>query len=716
MRARIRIFWRHRASVAAVRHDRHSQWSEHFFWKSEMRPCHRRRARPSVNLAYDMAEPVSTPLLRRAWYSASFAEFVAHSDDVVIGQLTNHSNRSVELEQRDAWREQIALLKQWVRGRTGTVLLEFNIPRMGLRADAVLLIAGCVVILEFKVGETSAARQALAQVWQYALDTKNFHETSHAVPIIPVLIPTNCAVREPHASSYASDRVREPVSLSPQQVPALLDEIARDFPDPIDAQSWSAGRYRPTPTIIEAARHLYANHDVTEIVRAEADATNLTDTAQRLESLISRAQRSGDKVICFVTGVPGAGKTLVGLNLATAHRKEGDAHAVFLSGNGPLVSVLREALTRDDVERRRRAGESITKVRASEPIKAFIQNVHHFRDEALRDPTPPFDRIVIFDEAQRAWNRSKTALFMRQKKSRPDFNQSEAEFLIETMDRHDGWAVIVCLVGGGQEIHTGEAGIDAWIDACRTRFPHWLTCMSDRLVEAEYGGGEALARARAEARTELFADLHLAVSLRSFRADKVSSFVKALLDLDRASARASLASFRERYPIVLSRDLTAAKRWVKRKARANERFGLLGSSKAMRLKPHAVEVRLAADPVHYFLADRQDVRSSYYLEDCATEFQVQGLELDWACVAWDADLRMSASEWSHHDFSGSKWKSIHSAENKRNLKNAYRVLLTRARQGMVIFVPPGDREDPTRAPAFYDRTFEYLRDLGLDVI
>jgi hypothetical protein len=657
-----------------------------------------------------------TPFLRRAWYAASFADFIAHSEDEVIGQLTNNSSLSVELEQRDAWRVQIDLLKQWVRGRSGTILLEFNIPRMGLRADAVLLIGGCVVILEFKVGETSAARHALTQVWQYALDTKNFHETSHAAPIIPVLIPTNCSVREPHAPPYASDRVREPVSLAPQQVPALLDELARDFSDPIDAQSWTAGRYRPTPTIVEAARHLYSQHDVTEIIRTEADATNLTDTAQRLESLITRARTSGDKFICFVTGVPGAGKTLVGLNLATTHRESGDAHAVFLSGNGPLVSVLCEALTRDDVMHRRRAGVPITKANASKPIKAFIQNVHHFRDEALRDPAPPIDRIVIFDEAQRAWNQSKTALFMRQKKGRVDFNQSEPEFLIETMDRHDGWAVIVCLVGGGQEIHTGEAGIGAWVDACRTHFPHWHICMSDRLLETEYGGGEPLLHARARARTEFFADLHLTVSLRSFRADKVSAFVKALLDLDRVAARHSLATFRERYPIVISRDLAAAKRWVKGKARANERFGLLGSSKAMRLRPHAVEVRLAADPIHYFLAEPQDVRSSFYLEDCATEFQVQGLELDWACVAWDADLRMGAAEWSHHDFSGSKWKSIRSVENQRNLKNAYRVLLTRARQGMAIFVPPGDCEDPTRPPAFYDKTFEYLRGLGLEVI
>ena len=568
--------------------------------------------------------PILTPFLRRAWYAASFADFLAHSVDEVIGQLTNSSNRSIELEQRDAWRAEIEFLRQWVGGRSGTVLLEFNIPRMGLRADAVLLLGGCVVILEFKVGETSVAQQGLAQVWQYALDTKNFHETSHSVPVIPVLIPTNCTVREPHTPSYASDRVREPVALAPQQVPALLDELAHDFPEPIDVQLWMAGRYRPTPTIVEAARHLYAHHDVKQIVRTEADATNLTNTAQQLESLISRARSSGDKVICFVTGVPGAGKTLVGLNLATEHRRSGDSHAVFLSGNGPLVSVLCEALTRDDVVRRKQAGESVTKLSASRPIKAFIQNVHHFRDEALRDSAPPIDRVVIFDEAQRAWNRSKTALFMRQKKGRPDFDQSEPEFLIETMDRHDGWAVVVCLVGGGQEIHTGEAGIGAWVDACMTRFPHWHICMSDRLLEREYGGGEPLSRAQAGTRTEFFADLHLAVSLRSFRADKLSAFVKALLDVDRVGAQLSLSTFRERYPIVISRDLATAKRWIKSNARANERYGLLGSSKAMRLRPHAIEVRLAADPIHYFLAEQHDVRSSFYLEDCATEFSGAG--------------------------------------------------------------------------------------------
>jgi hypothetical protein len=660
-----------------------------------------------------MAPVTQIRLLQRAWYAASFDVFSVQSDDEIVGQLTQQSNHAVELAQRDAWLAGIELLRRWLNGRRGTLLLEFNIPRMGLRADAVLVIAGCIVILEFKVGDSTVGQSALNQVWQYALDTKNFHETSHGLPIIPVLIPTGLMVSEPAAPSYASDRVSDPIALAPHQVPRLLDELSQQSASPIDPEAWQAGRYRPTPTIIEAARHLYAQHEVTDIVRTEAAATNLTDTAHRLETLIQRAQQQGEKLICFVTGVPGAGKTLVGLNLATARRDIGDSHAVFLSGNGPLVSVLCEALTRDDVRRRRQAGESVTKASASKPIKAFVQNVHHFRDEALRAPQAPVDRIVIFDEAQRAWNLQKTTLFMRQKKNQPDFNRSEPEFLIETMDRHTGWAVIVCLVGGGQEIHTGEAGIGAWIDACRERFPHWNLCLSDQLLEAEYGAGEPLRLARAGTRTELYPDLHLSVSMRSFRADSVSAFVKALLDEDTGTARNALSQFRDRYPIVITRDLNAAKQWLKRQARAHERYGLLSSSKAMRLKPYAVDVRLAADPIHYFLAEREDVRSSFYLEECATEFQVQGLELDWACAAWDADLRMTSAGWRHYDFAGSRWKNIHSTENQRNLKNAYRVLLTRARQGMVIFVPAGDEEDATRAPGYYAQTFDYLQGLGL---
>ena len=572
-------------------------------------------------------------------------------------------------------------------------------------------------ILEFKVGERIATTAARDQVWEYALDTKNFHEPSHALPIIPVLLPTGYRTdRLPHRR-FAADGVCEPVVIGPDLLPLLLDELTLTYPAVLDASAWSGGRYKPTPTIIEAARHLYANHSVAEIVRTEAGGENLSHTARRVEALIDRARNGGEKIIIFVTGVPGAGKTLVGLNVATAHRERGETHAVYLSGNGPLVAVLQEALTIDDVVRRQRLGERITKKDARKPIKAFIQNVHHFRDEGLRDRAkPPVDRVVIFDEAQRAWTREKAERWMRQRKGISDFQYSEPEFLIECMDRHEGWAVIVCLVGGGQEIGSGEAGIGSWFDACVSRFPGWTLCVSDRLLDAEYGAGEPIRRAIARERTETFDDLHLTVSMRSFRAEHVSAFVKALLDCDQENAQQQLSTFHDRFPIVVTRDLDAAKHWVRSRARGKERYGLLASSKAMRLKPHAIDVRLETDPAQYFLGDADDVRSSYYLEDCATEFQVQGLELDWTVVTWDADLRRSAGGWSCHDFRGKQWQNIHNEENRRNLKNAYRVLLTRARQGMAIFVPRGSDEDHTRPPRYYDDTFAYLSNLGLAVL
>jgi hypothetical protein len=347
-----------------------------------------------------------------------------------------------------------------------------------------------------------------------------------------------------------------------------------------------------------------------------------------------------------------------------------------------------------------------------ESVKAFIQNVHHFRDEALIDSGPPIEHVVIFDEAQRAWNLKQTATFMLRKKRVAGFADSEPEFLVSYMDRRKDWAVIVCLVGGGQEINTGEAGIDAWLDAVNRRFPDWEMFISSRLTDSEYAAGRVLEIVRERPRTHFDDSLHLAVSMRSFRAENVSAFVKALLDCDEAEAKKAYAELAPRYPIAITRDLNAAKRWIRERARGTERYGLVASSKAMRLKPHAIDIRVSVDPVHYFLNDRDDTRSSYYLEDAATEFQVQGLELDWVCVNWDADFRFNGSDWNYHDFRGNRWCNIANPDNRAYLRNAYRVLLTRARQGMIVFVPPGDTRDPTRSSAFYDSTFEYLKQLG----
>jgi len=658
---------------------------------------------------------VNTTGSLRAWYGASIADFLVTSDEAVLGQLTTNCDFALIPTQRDAWLAEIEILRLQLKGVEGSVFFEFNIPRMGRRVDVVLLIGSVVFPLEFKVGERAFDRAAIDQVWDYALDLKNFHEASHDAAIAPILVVTEAAASPEITFHTDADKVYHPVLTNTAGLRGVLDLALRAASgSTLDAQAWSRASYHPTPTIVEAARALYAQHSVEAIARFDAGAQNLQVTSRRIEELVDEAQAQKEKFICFVTGVPGAGKTLVGLNLAT-RRCETDqpTHAVFLSGNGPLVAVLREALTRDEFSRRKKQGEKIRKGKIGESVKAFIQNVHHFRDDGLIDSGPPVEHVVIFDEAQRAWNLKETASFMLRKKKRPGFAHSEPEFLISYMNRHKDWAVIVCLVGGGQEINRGEAGIDAWLNALNESFPHWKMFVSSRLTDSEYAAGNALELVRERSRTNFDDCLHLAVSMRSFRAENVSAFVKALLDCEKEQARDTFTKLASRYPIALTRNLSTAKHWIRSRARGTERYGLVASSKAMRLKPHAIDIRVSVNPVHYFLNERDDTRSSYYLEDAATEFQVQGLELDWVCVTWDGDFRFNGSDWSYHDFRGKRWQKIKNADNKNYLRNAYRVLLTRARQGMVIFIPFGDASDPTRSPAFYDSTFNYLKGLGI---
>jgi hypothetical protein len=426
---------------------------------------------------------------------------------------------------------------------------------------------------------------------------------------------------------------------------------------------------------------------------------------------------NSEKSICFVTGVPGAGKTLVGLNVATSHiDKNSEFYSVFLSGNGPLVAILQEALARDKVSRASKVGLKLKKGEARSEVKTFIQIVHHFRDESLRDEKPPIEHVALFDEAQRAWTLEQTSTFMRQKKGKPNFNQSEPEFLISCLDRHPDWAVVVCLVGGGQEINTGEAGIGEWIEALERSFPDWKIYISDKLTDSEYNAKEILERIKKRKNVEYLQSLHLAVSMRSFRAENVSLLIKQLLDLNFQEAQLTLKQINSNYPLVITRDLFKAKQWLKNKARGSERYGIVVSSQAQRLKPLAIDVRSQIDPIHWFLDNKDDVRSSYYLEDVATEFDVQGLELDWACVVWDGDFQYNSDGWIHKSFRGNKWQNINNSERKKYLKNAYRVLLTRARQGMVIVIPHGDLDDWTRPPHFYDPTFEFLKMIGFEII
>lgn len=573
--------------------------------------------------------------MKREYYSDSITTFLKTKPNETLGILTRNNDFDLGQSQRDAWLEEIDILHRTLSRNTGSIYFEYSIPRMGKRIDVVLLIGPVIFVLEFKIGETDFTLHAKDQVFDYALDLKNFHESSHEHFIAPILISTKAKNPNPViAATPQNDKLLFPIRCNVELLEEVIANVLKFAEgDDIDRKQWEQGRYCPTPTIVEAAMALYNGHSVSEISRSDASAINLSQTSDTISRIIHSSKEKSHKSICFVTGVPGAGKTLVGLNIANIHSdKSNELYSVFLSGNGPLVAILREALARDKVRHEKERGVKMRKNEAMSIVKKFIQNVHHFRDDCIADKKrPPIEHVALFDEAQRAWNKEQTSNFMLRKKKTSNFNKSEPEFLISCLDRHSDWAVIVCLVGGGQEINTGEAGISEWINSLNRSFPDWHIYISSRLTDSEYGAGKVLEEIKSRSHVVKKDELHLAVSMRSFRAEHVSLLVKQLLDLDAKEARNTLFKVEKKYPIVITRDITKAKQWLKEQARGSERYGIVVSSNAERLKPHAIDVKSPMDPIHWFLDGKEDVRSSYYLEDVATEFAVQGLELDWAC-------------------------------------------------------------------------------------
>ena len=643
----------------------------------------------------------------RAYYGKSIADFIQEDNQRILGELSEkHQNNKLEILQKNAWKQQITILKSQLSGLNGYIYFEFLIPRMGKRVDNIVILGDKIFLLEFKIGSEQYDRHAIDQVIDYALDLRNFHEGSHHANLIPVLIAEK-------ASKKFKNNFQEAQNLN--QAILLNAQNLREFFKPynstslMDVLAWEQSPYKPTPTIIEAAQALYQNHDVAEITRSDAGAKNLSATANCISNIIEQAKQGNKKAICFVTGVPGAGKTLAGLNIANQRLKVAeDEHTVFLSGNGPLVQVLQEALARDSVIKNK-----IKKENALKATKAFIQNIHHFRDEYLENSQAPTEKVVVFDEAQRAWNQHQTCKFMRQKRGRPDFNKSEPEFLIEVMNRHQDWCVIVCLIGGGQEINTGEAGLVAWMQALKSSYIDWQVHYSNLIVNQDnYLQDTAIKNWLSMIGVEQN-HLHLATSVRSFRSEKVSAWVHALLDMDE-QAKSLWKEIQSNYPIVLTRDLQKAKAWVKAQAKGSERYGLVASSGARRLKALGVHVKSEINVANWFLNPKYDVRSSYFLEDVATEFDVQGLELDWVCLAWGENFYYQGNQWYYQSFKGCKWQNINKEEDKQFTQNAYRVLLTRARQGMVVWIPEGSESDNTRQKKFYDGTYQYLKSIGID--
>ena len=713
---------------------------------------------------------------KRYYYSATIDDFLSQNNNEILVKLVLAAQHDINDETKRSWLEEIDSLKEILpeyRGR-GSVYLEYNIPRMGSRADVVLIIDGIIFVLEYKTLKQKVTHAAVLQVWDYALDLKNFHDATHSLCVVPIVVaPSEKDNRCKFDLFPYKDHVYAPLCSNQKGLieclnTVLKDDKVRELQQPMDNDAWANSGYNPTPTIIEAAVALYNHHNVEEITRHDAD---LDKTIECVAEVVKKCKKEKRKAICFVTGVPGAGKTLIGLQTAISYDKEDETKAVYLSGNFPLVEVLQESLARDYVRQEmekyndvikavkgkggdvKSVKKPISKKQARSEVKAFIQMVHHYRDEYMNGMKVknkklvkdenyfaktgehayvPVEHIAIFDEAQRAWTKHGLADFMLKKKKISRFPYSEPHYLISCMDRHDDWGVVICLVGGGQEIHHDEAGILEWLQVLNKYYKGWEIYISEQLKGKEYADGQALKMIKDKTRLHILPALHLTASMRSFRGEKVSVFVQQLLDLKPKLAKQTLLELNH-YPIVLTRSMDDAKRWLKDKARGSERYGILASSRAERLKAININVRYQPDFVHWFLDDGSDVRSSNNLEDVLTEFKVQGLEIDWACVVWDADLRLSEDKksWKHYklgsksiDENGIKvnkcrWNNIKKREIQLYQINAYRVLLTRARQGMVIVVPNGDDgvpPDETRKPEWYDGIYNYLHSLGIKEI
>lgn len=699
-------------------------------------------------------------MFNRYFYQSSIRDFITENIDTIYGKISKCDEGDSVAEQKYAWSEEIETMKQVLQlwsDEYGKILFEYSIPRLGKRIDVVVLLRGIVFVIEFKAGQEHYLQADMEQVMDYALDLKNFHLDSHHRTIVPILVATEAVKSSQQLFlSVYDDKIYNPLLTNGAHLQSLISAIIEKEqaqPSTVDEfGNWAISRYSPTPTIIEAASALYQSHSVEDITRHEAAGAALEETTCFVLDVIERSKQRGEKSICFVTGVPGAGKTLVGLNVAIQQSIKAEEApesernlAVYLSGNGPLVKVLTAALAKDKQKREREKGNKCNITDAKREVSQFIQIIHRYRSNMLAKIKLPIvgghleideaksvahqtaghgevEHVAIFDEAQRSWDLEHLAGWLARGGSRggmkkvPDFPMSEAEFLIWSLDLRKDWAVIVCLVGGGQEINTGEAGIGEWIRAVNETFPDWKVYLSKHLTDKEYAEGNVAELIRHNNNAVQVEQLHLSVSMRSFRAENLSKFVHYLLDRELSEAQKVYQEIKDKYPIILTRDITKAKQWLEEKARGSERYGLIVSSQAYRLKPLAIDVRLQPDIESWFLADKLDVRSSLFLEDAATEFDIQGLELDWTCLVWDGDFRYTDEGWDHNAFRGSRWQKIRQKEAQLYQLNAYRVLLTRARQGMIICVPKGNIDDHTRQPEFYDSTYEYLKSIGLEEI
>ncbi|MCR4874505.1 MAG: DUF2075 domain-containing protein [Clostridia bacterium] len=658
-----------------------------------------------------MAEYIFSNKTGKAYYYNSIDKFLYDAPDNILGSLVKHSFE-INIAQSDAWMKQIKGLQEKLKshGISGDIIFEYDIVRLGKRIDVILLIRNMVFSLEFKNGKKAFEAKDAQQAEDYAIDIKNFHKESEDLYVCPILVATD-APDYPKIQSidaYADKQIRlqrENISTFAKKISDVSQKYGED--KQLDFNKWFNSPYYPTPTIIAAAVEAYSSHDISEIAKSEAGQQNVELCEEKINKIIDYSKNNKKKCICFVTGVPGAGKTLVGLDVVSKNlEKGGNALSVYLSGNGPLVAVLRRALLNSAKEQKK-----YKKFETEAAINALIQGSYEFKRDNYLNNAPTPEKILIFDEAQRVWNKQK----MTEKHKDDGFAVSEPYFLYSVMDRQEDWAVIICLVGLGQDIYDGEVGINEWFKTGIEDFKNWEIFYSEEIFNQIEDKNINIDMIKSCKRCHSVDGLHLKTSIRSFRADKQSKFVDALLDNNPEEAKKYYEEIIQKYPLYITRNYNKAKAWVKAQVRGSQRCGVLASSGAQRLKPEGIYVPMDIDVENWFLAPSSDLRSSNMLEVVASEFKVQGLEIDWALVCWDADLRRMNDDWAYFIFRGAKWFHRNKEEQRRYLLNSYRVLLTRARQGMVIFVPKGvdEEEDDTRNHFYYDYIYKYLLKCGI---
>ena len=656
-----------------------------------------------------------------ALYIDALPNFVTINVDELLGKLTTGLAREgfdTTPATTFSWLREIRELQRAFReliqvepaALKWAVLFEYILPVVGQRIDCVLLANDVIYVIEYKSGSSSSARGALGQAQDYALNLLDFHEGSKDRVAVPIAVGTFSKCISLNISSQHQGAAVDATSLATTIVRCQAAWAGQGFD--LDPKAWDTSRYFPIPTIIEAASAIYRNHDVRNLARSKSGSENLETTQQALEVAVQDAITRQIKKLILVTGVPGAGKTLAGLNAVQSLAQKLNLNleqAAFLSGNSPLVAVIQTALKRSVGSRKRGVAAA---------VRSRVREVHRFVRDSFGNHLAPVDRLIVFDEAQRAWTAARN-----KKKFGRDI--SEPEMILEIMGRHNGWAVVIALVGGGQEIHSGEAGLAAWGDAILKHSNWEVDASPEALVGGPSVAGSRLFRdgGIADERVRLLSQLHLSVSKRSFTSEVTAAWVNAVLD-GRCNEAELLAA--RGLPVYITRDIEVAREWLRSKAKGRRRCGLVASSGAARLRADGVETPTfqflrSIDYVKWFLEAPEDHRSSNQLEIALSEFELQGLELDLVGVLWGGDLIFQHTEVVARSLKGRKWCVVRgtkdpqkSADDPRTrIQNKYRVLLTRFRKAMIIYVPVGSNDDSTRGVEDFESVHTYLLSCGV---